>query len=73
MAVLLATRACDATTSQNARYMDTLARAHAADGDFFQAITWEDKAVKRAAQLGDHDLLRELQPHFNLFVQHKTE
>ena len=37
MAVMLATRACDATTSQNARYMDTLARAYAADGDFIQA------------------------------------
>jgi tetratricopeptide (TPR) repeat protein len=73
MAVLLATRACDATTSQNAPYMDTLARAYAADGDFFQAIAWEDKAVRRAAQLGDHELLRELQPRFNLFTQHKAE
>jgi tetratricopeptide (TPR) repeat protein len=73
MAVLLATRACDATTSQNARYMDTLARAYAADGDFFQAIDWEGKAVHRATQLVDHDLLRELQPRFTLFVQHKTE
>ncbi len=73
MAVLLATRACDATTSQNARYMDTLARAYAADGDFSQAIAWEDKAVRRATQLADHDLLRELQPRFSLFVQHRTE
>jgi tetratricopeptide (TPR) repeat protein len=73
MAVLLATRACDATTSQNARYMDTLARAYAADGDFVQAIAWEDKAVRRATQLADHDLLRELQPRFSLFAQHKTE
>jgi tetratricopeptide (TPR) repeat protein len=73
MALLLATRACDATASQNARYMDTLARACAADGDFFQAISWEDKAVRRATQLGDHVLLRELQPRFNRFVQHKTE
>ena len=73
MAVQLATRACDATTSQNAPYMDTLARAYAADGDFFQAIAWEDKAVRRAAQLGDHDLLREFQPRFNLFTQHKAE
>jgi hypothetical protein len=73
MAVLLATRACDATTSQNARYMDTLARAYAADGDFVQAIAWEDKAVRRATQLADHDLLRELQPRFSLFVQHRAE
>jgi tetratricopeptide (TPR) repeat protein len=73
MAVMLATRACDATTSQNARYMDTLARAYAADGDFNQAHDWEDKAVRRAAQLRDHDLLRELQPRLSLFAQHKLE
>jgi tetratricopeptide (TPR) repeat protein len=73
MAVLLGTRACDATTSQNALYLDTLARAYAADGDFFQAIAWEDKAVRRATQLGDHNLLREFQPRFNLFVQHRKE
>jgi tetratricopeptide (TPR) repeat protein len=73
MAVLLATRACDATSGQNARYLDTMARACADDGDFFQAIAWEDKAVRRAAQLGDHELLREFQPRFNLFVQHKKE
>jgi tetratricopeptide (TPR) repeat protein len=73
MAVLLATRACDATAGQNARYMDTLARAYAADGNFFQAVTWEDKAVRRATQLSDHDLLGELQPRFVLFEQHKKE
>ena len=73
MAVLLATRACDATTDQNARYMDTLARAYAADGDFFQATAWEDKAVRRATQLNNQGLLLELEPHFRMFVQHKAE
>jgi tetratricopeptide (TPR) repeat protein len=73
MAILLATRATDATTSQNARYMDTLARAYAADGEFNQASTWEDRAVRRAAQLGNHELLREFEPRFNRFLQHKTE
>ena len=73
MAVLLAIRACDATSNQNARYLDTLARAYAADGDFLQAIDCEGKAVHRATQLGDHELLREFQPRFNLFVQHKKE
>lgn len=73
MAVLLATRATDATTDQNARYMDTLARAYASDGDFNQAVTWEDRAVRRAAQLGNHELLRELQPRFNRFLQHRTD
>jgi tetratricopeptide (TPR) repeat protein len=73
MAVALATRACDATTSQNARFMDTLARAYAADGDFFQAITWEDKAIKRAAQLSDHALTRELQARYELYLDHKAD
>jgi tetratricopeptide (TPR) repeat protein len=73
MAAQLATRACDATTNQNARYMDTLARCFAADGDFFQAITWEDKAIHRATQLNDTDLSQELQARYALFVDHKTE
>jgi len=73
MAVLLATRVCESTSSQNPRYLDTLARAYASDGDFFQAIAWEDKAVRRATQLGDHDLVREFQPRFHKFVNHRTE
>jgi tetratricopeptide (TPR) repeat protein len=73
MGVLLATRACDATTSQNARFMDTLARAYAAEGDFFQAITWEEKAVKRAGQLSDDELTRELEPRYQLYLDHKTD
>jgi tetratricopeptide (TPR) repeat protein len=72
MAAQLATRACDATTNQNARYMDTLARCYAAAGDFFQAITWEDKAIHRATQLNDGDLARELQARYALFMEHKT-
>ncbi len=73
MAVLLATRACDATTSQNARFMDTLARAYAAEKEFFQAITWEDKALKRAAQLHDEDLTAELRPRYDRYLDHKAE
>jgi tetratricopeptide (TPR) repeat protein len=73
MGVMLALRACDATNDQNARYLDTLARAYAADGDFVQAIDFESKAVRRAAQLGDQKLLREFQPRFNLFAQHRTQ
>jgi hypothetical protein len=69
----LATRACDATTNQNARYMDTLARSYAADGDFFQAITWEEKALHRARQLNDEELARELEARDALFLDHKTQ
>ena len=73
MAVLLATRACDATTSQNARFMDTLARAYAAEKEFFEANTWEDKAIKRAGQLHDEDLVAELSRRYNLYLEHKSE
>jgi tetratricopeptide (TPR) repeat protein len=73
MAVQLAARACDATTGQNARYMDTLARAYAADGDFFQAITWEEKAIRRARQLNDEALAREFQARDALFMDHKSQ
>jgi tetratricopeptide (TPR) repeat protein len=73
MAIQLATRACDATTSQNSRFMDTLARAYAADGNFFEAIAWEDKAIKRATQLSDHDLAGEFQTRYDLYLNHKAE
>ena len=72
MAVQLATRACEATTSQNARYMDTLARSYAADGDFLQAIGWEDKAIHRATQLNDQDSAREFQGRQAMFMDHKS-
>jgi tetratricopeptide (TPR) repeat protein len=73
MAVQLATRACAAAAGQNARYLDTLARSYAADGDFLQAITWEDKAMKRAMQLNDDEQMREFQQRYALFLDHKTQ
>ncbi len=73
MAIQLATRANDATTAQNPRYLDTLARCYAADDDFFQAINWENQAVHRAEQIHDSPLLQELRPRYDLFVQHKTD
>jgi len=73
MAVLLATRACDATTSQNAAFMDTLARAYAAGGEFFQAIMWEDKALKRARQLNDEEMVGDMQSRYELFLEHKMD
>jgi tetratricopeptide (TPR) repeat protein len=73
MAVQLATRACDATTSQNAHYMDTLARCYAAAGDFFKAITWEEKAISRARQLNDADSVREFETRDAMFMDHKLD
>jgi tetratricopeptide (TPR) repeat protein len=72
MAVQLATRACDATGNQNARFMDTLARSYAADGDYFQAIAWEDKAIHRATQLNEEDLVREFQARQAKLTDHKS-
>lgn len=73
MAVLLATRACDATTGQNASFLATLARAYAEDGDFESALQWEDKALHRAAQLNDRPLERELQSRRAAFEKHKAD
>jgi tetratricopeptide (TPR) repeat protein len=73
MAVQLAQRACDANASQNARFMDTLARSYAADGDFLKAMSWEEKALRRAGQLGDRSLESDLQARYTLFLNHKTQ
>ncbi len=72
MAVQLATRATDATTSQNIHYMDTLARCYAADGDFFGAIAWENKAIHRATQLNEMSQLHDLQGRLAQFMEHHT-
>jgi hypothetical protein len=53
--------------------MDTLARSYAADGDFSQALTWEDKAMRRATQLSDDQQVREFQQRYALFLDHKTQ
>ncbi|HEY3855909.1 MAG TPA: tetratricopeptide repeat protein [Verrucomicrobiae bacterium] len=73
MAVLLATRACDATNDQNARFMDTLSRSYAAGKEWFQANTWADKAIKRATQLHDEELIAELRPRYDRYLEHKAE
>lgn len=73
MGVMLAIRACDATASQNAPFMDTLARCYAADGNFFEAIAWEEKAMRRASQLNDQKLAAEFQARDAHFLEHKAE
>ena len=72
MAIQLALRANDAATAQNPRYLDTLARCYAEDGNFLQAMNWEDQAIHRAEQIHDLALLRELRPRYALFIQHKA-
>jgi HEAT repeat protein len=41
-----ATKACELTQWQNAAYLETLAAAHAQNGDFKQAVQWQTKALE---------------------------
>ena len=51
-AVVLATRACEATGWKNSTYLETLASAYAEAGDFPEAIKWVRRAID-AAQTDD--------------------
>ena len=73
MAESLATRASTAAGDKNPRYLDTLARSYAAEGDFTQAALWEKKAMERAGELGDKGLEGETAARYALYQQHKTE
>jgi tetratricopeptide (TPR) repeat protein len=72
-AVALATRASAAAGDQNPRFLDTLARSYAADGDFSEAALWERKAMERARELGDKALEGETSARYALFQQHRLE
>ena len=45
-----ARRACELTQWQNAGFLDTLAVAHAAAGQFAEAIQWQRKAIELASE-----------------------
>jgi hypothetical protein len=49
-AVALATRACQITELKNCNYLDSLAAAFAAAGNFRAAVVWQQRACQIAAQ-----------------------
>ncbi|WP_145388388.1 tetratricopeptide repeat protein [Stieleria neptunia] len=48
LALDLATKVCDATDWKNWQYVDTLAAAYAADGNFDEAVRWQERSIELA-------------------------
>ncbi|MEI8319196.1 MAG: tetratricopeptide repeat protein, partial [Planctomycetia bacterium] len=66
-AVALARRACTATDDGDPSFLDTLATALAAGGDFAAAVEVADTAVVQAEEEGDEALAAEIRTHRDLF------
>ena len=65
-AVVLATRACELVGEERARYLDVLAAAHAAAGDFPSAVEAADKALA-AVDADDVDLREAIARRLQLY------
>ena len=66
-AVDLARRACKAADDQDPSFLDTLATALAAQGDYPAALEVADRAVTLAEEVGDAALAAEIRGHRELF------
>ena len=64
----LARQACEATEYQRPGYLDTLAAAHAANGDFSAAVEVARKAVLLAAAMGQEELAKDLKARLQLYL-----
>lgn len=65
-AVASAMQACKLTNYKHAIYIDTLAAAYAAAGDFKSAYSWQAKAIKQMPQ--DEDFQREARERLELYA-----
>jgi tetratricopeptide (TPR) repeat protein len=66
-AVDLARRACTAADDKDPSFLDTLATALAAGGDYPAAVEVADRALRLAEEAGDEPLAAELRGHRELF------
>jgi hypothetical protein len=66
-AVALARRACTATDDGDPSFLDTLATALAAGGEYAAAVEVADRAVALAEEEGDEALATEIRTHRDLF------
>ena len=70
-AVRLAKKACELTSYERLELVDTLAAAYAAAGDFNQAVTIQERALRSARETQYEDLIKELQERLNLYKSGK--
>ena len=66
-AVRLAEEACRRTRRREGNYLDTLATAYAAAGDFPRAVATAETALAMAIEHRDEDLARSIQNHLRLY------
>jgi hypothetical protein len=66
-ALLLATLLCQATANREARYLDTLAAAHAETADFARAIEAAKQAIAVASAGPEDDLVKEIRMRLQLY------
>ena len=70
-AVRFAKKACELTSHERPDLVDTLAAAFAADGDFDQAVTIQERALRSARETQYDDLIKELQERLDLYKSGK--
>ncbi|MBN2456218.1 MAG: tetratricopeptide repeat protein [Sedimentisphaerales bacterium] len=68
-AVNLALQACELTDYNRAELLDTLAAAHAASGNFPEAVRIAEKAINIALMGNQQDLAVQIREHLELFRQ----
>jgi tetratricopeptide (TPR) repeat protein len=69
-AIAFATKACKLTSWNNAQLLDTLAAAYADNGDFSEAVKWQQYALKVAGSSRPKPVLKEMHERLALYQDH---